>query len=248
MRCKIIFQLLLKDAILKKCSLLQQRLSVLGDRQMSVHDILKLDTKEQYEINVVSPTISNHEGSQSSSSSPHVNDTTSKHQLSLPGSPIRMTSVLDSWPTEISFSEPFQKENRTISPQPQHLEKVFIEKYQPQNGSGKYELQEIQGEERLFEDMSCLSILAKGFVAGVHELADVRELFCRIEYPESFTGSEALVRIRFHTQALLVHVLTKDVDYHQTTDSQRIFRRCLSQSCTFVNEDEPSIVLSYFLF
>lgn len=39
-----------------------------------------------------------------------------------------------------------------------------------------------------------LSVLGKAFVRRVRGLENVRELFCANEYPESFTGQEAIVR------------------------------------------------------
>ncbi|KAI9288028.1 CNH domain-containing protein [Umbelopsis sp. AD052] len=62
--------------------------------------------------------------------------------------------------------------------------------------SEKYEVHDIEVDEPPFEDMACLSILATAFVAKVRELADMRELFCAIEYPESFSGSEAVMIIK----------------------------------------------------
>lgn len=43
-----------------------------------------------------------------------------------------------------------------------------------------------------------LSVLGKAFVRRVRGLENVRELFCANEYPESFTGQEAIVT-RYHT-------------------------------------------------
>jgi hypothetical protein len=166
---------------------------------VSVHDIPRLDTSREYEINAASQAFTNGADQLlSPSSPPHLYTKTFSYKSSPPISPIPSTPTISrrqTGSTQISFSEPAQTENRISSTQPQHTEKALVDESELISHSEKHELPEIQIDQPLFEDMSCLSILAKGFVAKIRELADMRELFCAIEYPESFTGSEAVVSI-----------------------------------------------------
>jgi hypothetical protein len=43
------------------------------------------------------------------------------------------------------------------------------------------------------DNYAFLSVLSKAFVIKIRALEHVRELFCAYEYPESFTGNEAVV-------------------------------------------------------
>jgi hypothetical protein len=45
-----------------------------------------------------------------------------------------------------------------------------------------------------------LSILSRAFVVKIRSLEHVRELFCAFEYPESFTGKEAVVSFVMNVQ------------------------------------------------
>lgn len=161
-----------------------------------------MDTSYQYEIkSASSPTFANHTDLLSPSSPPQLYNRTYSYQFSPPISPVPTPTTADAIPipSQVSFSEPSLKEIRT---QPQSLEKVKLNGHEKtlysEEVSEKYEVPDIEVDEPPFENMACLSILATAFVAKVRELADMRELFCAIEYPESFTGSEAVVSKRTH--------------------------------------------------
>jgi hypothetical protein len=220
-------------------------------KQSPVYHIPKLDTTYQYEINSASsPTFANHTDLLSPSSPPHLYNKTHSYHFSPPISPVPTPSNVDAIPTpsQISFSEPARKELRT---QPHRLEKVNLNGHEKPLHSEKYEVPDIEVDEPPFEDMACLSILATAFVAKVRELADMRELFCAIEYPECFTGSEAVVSSRpthpsfffFFWQTLMVYMLGD----HQAAHSQRIFRCCLPESGAVIDENRTATLLSHFL-
>jgi hypothetical protein len=178
---------------------------------LPAYNIPKLDTPYQYEINAASsPTFANHSDLLSPSSPPNLYDKTFSYQFSPPISPIPTPSAIDPIQTpltQISFSEPPLKEIRT---QPQRLEKVTMNGHDNANRSEKYEVPDIEVDEAPYEDMSCLSVLATSFVAKVRELADMRELFCAIEYPESFTGSEAVVS--YHDSPFLYCIYPNNIN------------------------------------
>jgi hypothetical protein len=161
-----------------------------------------VDTSYQYEINSASsPTFANHTDLLSPSSPPHLYNRTYSYHFSPPISPVPTPTTADATlpPSQVSFSEPPLKEIRT---QPHSLEKVNLNGHEKtlysEEDSEKYQVPDIEVDEPPFENMACLSVLATAFVAKVRELADMRELFCAIEYPESFTGSEAVVREHTH--------------------------------------------------
>ncbi|KAJ2965113.1 hypothetical protein NQZ79_g158 [Umbelopsis isabellina] len=168
--------------------------------QLYGSEIPKLDTTKELQNNAVPPAWANRRDCPSPASPPHLYQRSQYYQLSPPNSPLPMiSSPNDNIASSFNnyFPAPTHIKNGDTLPQPQHLEKAIINEDDVQNTSVKYELPpEIQIEEPVFEDMSCLSILARAFTDRVREQADMRELFCAIEYPESFTGSEAVTIIK----------------------------------------------------
>lgn len=167
------------------------------NHQLYGNGIPRIDTQKELQNTSVPSTWTKSRDSPSPASPPHLYQRAHDYQLSPPNSPLPIASSPNhniASSVNNYFPAPIHIKNGNVLPQPQHLEKAIVNEDDVHNDSVKYELPpEIQIEEPLFEDMSCLSILAKAFTDRVREQADMRELFCAIEYPESFTGSEAVV-------------------------------------------------------
>jgi hypothetical protein len=61
-------------------------------------------------------------------------------------------------------------------------------------------------QEKLVNSVGCMSELSTRFISHIKALNESRDIFCSTEYPNSFTGEEAVVKKNFKSKKALYYL------------------------------------------